>query len=408
MNKVKNIKFNYKVFLFCFCFLFIYEYLIVNKGQPLYADDLCYPFLAVDYSMGFCTQFLPGAIYHFLVGIYTPFAARIYINILYIVFFIVIAFVLEFVYSKAVTANKKDIGILLLLCIVGGFSISTFVMQPGMLDFYWLFFFCLAVLSLKNRYTKFLIPVFSVLMVLVHIAASITYVFLLLVILGFLWFYTSERKAKKEYAIVFCLTLFLTVATVLYFIIFEKNNLVYSFNDFQKILESRGVNYITYYQVTLYGQNLHAEGLILEYPAFFNALPPVIGKLLQQLWMTMAFYEWKSEFTFLLPLAVIFLVLFAVMMRNYFKTLQKKLSKLLIVATALWAIPIMLCGVLFSTDMARWMSHAVLYMCGVCLCISVCSKQCLFSRARESVKPYYPVVLLIIAVYSLILFEPIA
>ena len=68
MIKLKNLVIRHKIALSFFAFIVIYNFVFVDK--PFEFSSLCdvtYAYHLVDFSVGFCTKLLPGAIYNFFL-----------------------------------------------------------------------------------------------------------------------------------------------------------------------------------------------------------------------------------------------------------------------------------------------------------------------------------------------------
>ena len=65
MNLIKNYFKNHIYFYGIFAFVLLYDFLAVGI-EPWDSANVYYSFYLIDFSFGFCSKILPGAIYNFL------------------------------------------------------------------------------------------------------------------------------------------------------------------------------------------------------------------------------------------------------------------------------------------------------------------------------------------------------
>ena len=63
MARAKRFFSSHRIFFGLFTFLFVYSYAVGNTFVPFRVEEHFYSFYAVDYALGFCSRFLPGAIF---------------------------------------------------------------------------------------------------------------------------------------------------------------------------------------------------------------------------------------------------------------------------------------------------------------------------------------------------------
>ena len=88
MTHVKSFFVNHRRFFCIFSFLVVYNLVFVRSCTGFAISTVGYAFLALDYSLGFASGILPGAVFRLLCGEIdnlkaTLFAAGIYLAILH-------------------------------------------------------------------------------------------------------------------------------------------------------------------------------------------------------------------------------------------------------------------------------------------------------------------------------------
>lgn len=118
-----------------------YTLFIVNGCSfPKVKENLTYIYHCVDYSMGLCTGFLPGAVFNFFVKNPSVEAATVFDNILLFTAFAGAAALLA---KWLINLSDDEFGTkkkLLSFFVIGSFTFAAFSSVLGMLDSYWLFF----------------------------------------------------------------------------------------------------------------------------------------------------------------------------------------------------------------------------------------------------------------------------
>lgn len=349
-------------------FLPLYHWLVVNNAHMFAVNDVTYPFFAVDYSMGFCDKLFIGELFHLVGGKYNLISASVFVWFFYVTFMFVLAFFAQ-KFADAFQEKKKPCLVLLCFFFVGPFSVGVLVKEFGMLDFFWAFFFVMALLALKNRYLRFFVPVLAVFMILVHFGSLICYVAALLLIIAFYAFHRSDKKERMIYLVIFGITLACTVGLTLYFMKNNADNLVYSFEKFNAVLKERNANTF-YFDFALYKEFSPEFINSKEYMQAYNAgsvgmklsgLKSILDILLVQIKST--YYTGSVKVMILSAAAALFpQVLLMYILSGYLKIKNKFIKKIITVLFIILSFCIELIGFLFSSDTSRWVAHSVLLL----------------------------------------------
>lgn len=417
VNYIKRLLFflnKHKVFFCLLIFMPLYHWLVVNNAKVFGVNEVVYPFFAVDYSMGFCEKFFVGELFHLLVGKYSLNAASAFVGVFYLLFIILLAYLAEkFVF--AFPQNKRVSLVFLALFLSGPFSVGIFVKEFGMLDFFWAFLFFAAIACLNNKYLKFFVPVFAVLMILVHYGSLICYVAALLLII---FFYALKADSKSErilYIVILALSAVLSVGLTLYFVKNNANNLTYSLEQFRHIVQDERHANPFYYEFNFYKtlppelyssqitQKAYASGILGSDLAGTDNVFRLIFAVIKR---TVIYLDWK-EAVLSLAIALIPQLFLLYIFGGYIKSKKSKIKKLLAIAFILLSIVIESIGILFSTDTPRWACQSVLLLfCFVFILIYFDYKEGLERINQLFLRIGYPIVYIFLFFYSNIILPP--
>ena len=365
MGKIKRFISAHRFFFFTYFTVLLYNLLLVNNGRM---GSIFYSYHSVDFSMGFCTKLLPGAIYHLLVGVYNHAAIATYVRILFAIFWLIVCVLFERFYFSVEKKYKPSALFLCALLVLGPLSLSMYAREMGMLDFYWALFFFVSLLLVKSRIGKFFIPVFIFAMVLTHYGSILCYIPALLLIILYLTVTAESKREKKEYAILFAVGLVVALVSTGYFLAFEKSNLTYTVEQFNKILDSRGVDFKAYYDFVFYRHyepyvvDSGKDYSILEIPVVETDSPikNVIAYVAYQIKFNIIATDFKKDWYIYIVTALLagFLVYLLV---KCFKSASRKSEKA-VIALMIAFSPFVLGGWIFSADIVRWLALVVVVL----------------------------------------------
>ncbi len=379
-DKLLNSKYAFWYYaLFFFIFVILYNSWFVEPMAEWRVDPATYTQHLVDYSFGFCTKFLPGAIYHlFFKEVYEN-QLNVYLTVLILVFFAVLSVFLARAITMLKTPKEKLILFILIIFYLSGPStFAIYTEEFGMLDFYWILFALLFFAFIRNDYLKFLIPIVFALTLLVHFSSVATYVLLFALILLFEACKSEKKKNRTGYGVLFVFSVILTAVMFVYFLTTENSNLVYDMNTFNKQLALRDnshYNFTVYFNYAFYNDYTNSE---VNNPYIWvnpeELIPAIEGKLSPK--VSLLFGRVITQFIFNLKLFGIFpelimklfiavctcaplYVMFVMYWWHKFRE-DKGLVRLVYFLAPFQVFVTVLAGVLCSADMGRWAGHAFL------------------------------------------------
>ncbi|MCH5197571.1 MAG: hypothetical protein J1E34_01585 [Oscillospiraceae bacterium] len=266
MTGIKRFLSDHRYYFAILAFILLYEWVVVGKLQVWRSDVVAYEFHSLDFSMGFSSFILPGAVYQLICGAPDVGSLSVYHTVLFLGFSIILAGFLERVYLCVAKEHRRIAGVLIFLFLTGPSTFSIFVTDLGMPEVYWVYFAALFFLFLAYKPLNILIAPLCVLSLLVNYAAILCYVpFFCIMIL----YKLSNEKTKSGKAMLLC-TFILCVTVSLsfwtYLVLSSMKNMNYTFEQFNELMRSRGVTELTYTDSLLYGK--YEE----PYPGWFMEL----------------------------------------------------------------------------------------------------------------------------------------
>lgn len=351
--------------LFFFLYVVLYNFIITNRCQIWQVSLSAHTFHLVDYSVGFCTRVLPGAIYQGLFGVHgNRTITSVYETLLLLLFFLVLAFVLETVLNH-VDESDRVIGLFVIILFLSGpCTFSIFVDELGMLDVYWVFFALLFFLCLKSKWARWLIPALCFAVLLVNLSAMISYIVMFFIVM--LYKMMTEEK-KKSWIILFSLSLVVTLATFFYFLRFETSNLLLTMDEFNAMLDRKGGGYKIYYDYYFYGETWEQELRLLTVPdaGIGKLFVNLINKIIVNYTIVMQDFAFDyfagSFFCLVTILPVVVCIYKGIIAAIKMEQTNRKKNFALVLMLVQFPFTVILGG-LFSIDLMRWISHAFIIL----------------------------------------------
>lgn len=368
---------NIGYFTFFLGILLFYNFGIVNNFKLPSIDSIGYAYHLVDYSFGFCTKLLPGAIYHlFYDNVLVPEVNRFQLIILIFIYIATAGLLTKLVSAQNEKGEKKAFLVLALFFLVGPSTLVGYTIEFGMIDVYWLVFTILFLVGFLNDKFSFLIPIAFVLSVMIHFSSVVSYILLFSLMILYK-ICTGEKKAYNT--ILLTVSLILAGGLTLYFLKNEMTNLTYTSDEFVQEMARRNLSgeelYTDYYEYALYRipyydgfYNNMSEDIIIspDKTALPAALVGIINNIWSQIDITVTSYIWFPEeldnFVATIPIILPALIFFFAFWINQLKQHKNdsKLLRFIYFVMMLQFIATFISGILFSPDISRWASHAFL------------------------------------------------
>lgn len=373
MAKVKSFCNSHKYSIFIFLVLMLYNCFISTDMMEFWkVSEMSYSFHVVDFSVGFCTKIWPGAICDFLFDEFNEIKVSIYLTVLYILSFLIIACLLEKFIKKHIE-YKKTIFITLAFFLVGPATISVFVQMFGWFDFYWMLMALLSIIFLSKKELYFLVIPAMIAAVMAHFAAIICYVPFICIYMLYKISVSKDKREKAYLWVVWIITVIVSLGLGVYMIINEPNNVNYTMEEFHTYLESRGAKSFYYYDYSFfkdYFQDVADVWYGFEAPEMniksIDFTKPdiviIIQMIIMQVKVTFKLISLDDNIIhFLLIIPIVFL-LYKMIIYCFKYSEENKLKRFSLFCSMILLPVTILSGFLFSEDVVRWLSHGVIPM----------------------------------------------
>jgi len=208
---------------------------IINWRSPV--DSITYGFYLADYRLGICSRMLIASLVSLLSGekVTAGFLA-VFTLLSLLTAFILTAVLLGRVIQVAETDIRPAVIVLaILFCCVGN-SVMMYAYIVGMLDIYWYIFAALAVLCVKNKTARWLVPVLCVLGIANHYAFVFSFLPLILLLL---YIETDTVQPPKGARALFWLSAAVSFAAAVYFVFIANATITLPQEDFIASIKSR-------------------------------------------------------------------------------------------------------------------------------------------------------------------------
>lgn len=357
MRTTEKNKHSYVIF---FALLFLaHNYVVTASLNPLRLSDVCYPYFLVDFSMGFCSKLLPGAIYNFLFDNTSRVAVFSYNTFIFIAFVLVVFVMLEKLILRVGYDDRKNFFCMSILFLTGISVFPMCVYKMGSLDSYWIYFTILSVVFLSDRRLYLLIIPSSLMVIMVNFGGIFVYIPFIILLTIYKSTVIQEKSEKYYLCVVAAITTVLSILLSGYFVIYEQGNLVYTFEEFTQILNNRGYDGVSrYYATGLYSEpyydTVDYAGINGIESPIYRALYFVFQRFLLTLKMT-AFEKGVLPFLVSSPTVVVVIYCFNKFIKCHGISGLKKF--VLFCMSAMFFMSIAIC-IIFSSDVVRFIGHA--------------------------------------------------
>ena len=353
--------------LFFFLFIIAYQVIVVNRLSPWKVDGVTYAFCSVDFSCGFATKLLPGAIFHALFGENSnETTASLFNVVLILLFFCGLSFLLGKFLRRVPEQYRSAAVLLLVFYLTGPYTFAIFTDVLGMLDVYWLFFSLLFFLFLEHKVLRFFIPLLFIGSLMIHYSSLLNYIFLFCIVLLYRVCVAKEKKERRVYLSILFVSVFVTAAAAVFFVLTESRS-VCSMEEFHRLLDKYNSTYYLYYDYAFYDY-FNGEYFIPEHVA---SMPGSLTKIVLTVLYRIRFNFGLIEDTgspvvialfggtlLLLPVLYAFYKFLLRSFRNPSNTLERFCFFLMILQ-----FPLMLTvAMMFSIDSNRWLTHEFLIL----------------------------------------------
>lgn len=345
----------------------IYLIIVPGDSEPWTVNNVMYSFYVVDFSIGFCSRLLQGAIVNWIFGSANETNITIFLNVMMVFTFMIYSHLAEKVLLNIDAEFRKSAVLFLMLFFTGPCTFSIFVKVVGLIDFFWVFSTAIFFLIIKKKQLYFLIVPLFVFMVLIYYASLLSYVPFLALMVLYTISCAKEGKERKYLTVVFFVSVIAAFLLGVYFVAFERSDLNYSLEEFNEFLMSRGVNkdHLFYLDYALYrkipaGHYGHLD-FVEAYSEQTTDSPFTVFAVIRQqiLNNSKIFVFTESTPIICLLLAPIVFYIYRFIIKKIKQERENKLRCFtLICVLLLFPTTIITVLVFFSMDLVRWVTNA--------------------------------------------------
>ncbi len=388
--------------LIFFGFIILYNFIITNKFEPWTIDGNTHAYHLVDFSMGFCSRFLPGAIYNFLFDDTSIEAVSLFATGV----FVICAGLISLMFGKVINAvdveERPFLVYLLLVSITGISTLPMYVYRMGSLDSYWFLLFLLSIIVLSKKWLYFLIVPITLMMVMVNYGSLVNFIPFLLLIMIYKTTTICEKKETTYLWITIVVSAVCSVILTIYFVLYEQSNLTYTFEEFSEILNARGFGgESVYYGSNLYDIEYYEE---VDYDVLNGVESPIlhaIAFVYYRMLMGLARISIEKAIApmlLALPMLVLIFSCFNRKIKDKEEPLMKRMAFCGMIAMFFGTL---VGGLLFSTDVVRFLGHAYTLLFFSFIYVIYKEKKDFLQNAKDCVKS---VPKTLVALYSMCYF----
>ncbi len=377
----RRILYSNRFALFFFAYAVMYNVVIVNRFVRWEVDDFAvFAFYAADFSFGFTTKLLPGAIYRIFFG--SPATRQnvtVFMTVVVLLFFAFLAVLLQKIMYRMPEKNRTPAFYLLLLFLSGAYTFAVFTKTLGLLDTFWLLFTLPFFFVIEKKKLRFLIPLLFALTILVHNVAIITYAALMSLVLLYRAVTENDKKERRSLITVLVLSLSVAAAEAAFFTLFETK-LICPISEFHEKLTANGSSVYYYYDYAFYGiydgEYYIPNGVLDNASTVMRLLYSVWYRLKLNARMLMRLGE-IHPISFACALAVLspIFVFFSGFHAAWSRAAKNMASRLCAALMILLPICIPIATIPFSEDLTRWFSHSLITAFVFVLCVVYYSEE---------------------------------
>ncbi|MCR5041360.1 MAG: hypothetical protein K6C36_04575 [Clostridia bacterium] len=241
-----------RFFIFFFLYLLVYHVVVVNRLAPWSVNRLTYSVYRVDYSFGFGSKFLPGALFDLLFGQRTSEkATTIFCASLVVIIFAGVSFLLERFMLRVRPENRNAALFTAVVFLSGSYTFCIYTRYLGLLDTWWLLFSILFLLFLENKRLRFLIPAVFVLSLLIHFSALVFIITFYSIVLLYRISVAGTKRERSGLIAVLCVSLLLTAGLFMFLVLYESRHIV-PMEEFHNKLLERGESFFNYWDYSIF------------------------------------------------------------------------------------------------------------------------------------------------------------
>ena len=349
-----------------FFFMFLVVYCCLDLSNIYYEADagITYSIYCMDFSFGFCSRLLPGAIFNLLFENITPEKVMMYIRVLLLLCFLCASLLISS-FLKKFDKNFKQGFICALFGSVVIFECFNIGDLFGLLDFHWIIGLFIFMLALSNKWMYFAIPLAFIYVIMSHYGSMICYVPLFALLLFIKIKFTSVRSEKISLTVIASISIVISAGLFIYLLMFELDNFNVTLEELNQFFNTRGITETDYYAFPFFRETAGIANIvddididsIIKIDYNRSKILIMLQTVINQIQVNLLLWD-HAKFIYTITT---FLPLLVFIYKILIKEAKKSKNCLCIIAILLPIFTIV-CGFFMSTDTVRWISHGIIVL----------------------------------------------
>lgn len=364
MQKIKNAVYEHRFGFMFFFFLLAYGFFVSGSMEFWNMDEQMYTFHVLDFSVGFCTKLLPGAICNFIFGDPMRTEIAVYLMFLTTFYYLLVGLLVGKAFKESKSEHRFWMFSFIVLLLTGP---VTFAYDTG-LDIYWVLAAIVSICCLQNRLTYIMVVPAMIFAIMAHFAGIICYVPFVAIFILYKISVSENETDKKMLWMVWWILVTSTISLSLYMAVYEAENVKISMEELNNMLASKGIQNFRYYDFAFFRAEAEeklpdifmgaATDSIENVDMTQSAFKILINMIKQQTMVTAVFANFRGDLKYFLIVLPIVFVIYKSLWIVFKGSAENKLKKFSVFCMASLFFVSLFFGLMFSTDTIRWLSHA--------------------------------------------------
>jgi len=386
--KPKSLLLKIKYELVIFAALLAQMAVRINWKQPVPVNYLT--FYLLDFKIGFISRALIGS----FVDLLTNKATEKWLTGFILLTFAAVYFIVAMLFGKLIRSAdavmRNSIIFLIALSLFTCFTGRVLLNNIGLMDIYWFLFALIAMVCVRNKYAKWLVPLLCFMGLAAHYGFAMTFlpfIFVLLIVEAI------NGKYKKSNFFIAVISFLISVCSAVYFALFANGFLNFDSEGTYKYLSAKADFPVWRYYV---------DGNLF-YIDFYtgkklNGVPGLLAILKQTAFEGLHVSDYAVMLLALLPLFLMFFLVW----KSAFKLGKNKAEKFIFLLCIALPVPV-LPSFIFSTDRPRFLGEILIVQFMMLFYLAYVKNAALLASLKKTENFFrkYPMLLILLFVFSL-------
>jgi hypothetical protein len=359
----------------------------INWKQPVPVNYLT--FYLLDFKVGFISRGLIGSFVDLLTNKATEKWLTGFILLTFAAVYFILALLLGKLIRSADAGMRNSLIFLTALALFTCFTGRVLLNNIGLMDIYWFLFALLAMVCVRNKYARWLVPLLCFMGLAAHYGFAMTFlpfIFVLLIV------ETVNGKYKISSIVPAVVSFLISVCSAVYFTIFANGSLNFDSDGTYKYLSAKADFPVWRYYVDAYLYYADANsGKKLGLSDYLAILREAASQSLSATHLI-------STLMLLLPMIILFFLVW----KNAFKLGKNKAEKFIFLLCMALPLPV-LPSFVFSTDAPRFLGEILIVQFMTLFYLAYVKNAALLASLKKAENFFrkYPMLLILLFILSL-------